>query len=64
MTRAERTYPRIIELDIPGITLAGNPLDDPSERRIPVYLPPSYDGKNGFRLSIFLRGLPLQEQVS
>ncbi len=56
MTRAERTYPRIIELDIPGITLAGNPLDDPSERRIPVYLPPSYDGKKRFPVIYLLAG--------
>ncbi|ACF43785.1 alpha/beta hydrolase [Pelodictyon phaeoclathratiforme] len=56
MTRAERTYPRIIELDIPGITLAGNPLNDPSERRIPVYLPPSYDGKKRFPVIYLLAG--------
>lgn len=56
MTRAERTYPRILELDIPGITLAGNPLDDPSERRIPVYLPPSYDGKKRFPVIYLLAG--------
>jgi S-formylglutathione hydrolase FrmB len=56
MTRSARTYPRIIEVTVPGITLAGNPLDDPAERRIPVYLPPSYDEKKQFPVIYLLAG--------
>jgi S-formylglutathione hydrolase FrmB len=48
--------PRIIELTVPGVTLAGNPLDDPTERRIPAYLPPSYDGKKRFPVIYLLAG--------
>ncbi|MEI7824218.1 MAG: alpha/beta hydrolase-fold protein [Chlorobiaceae bacterium] len=50
------SYPRILEVTVPGITLAGNPLDDPTERRIPVYLPPSYDGKKRFPVIYLLAG--------
>jgi S-formylglutathione hydrolase FrmB len=56
MTRGLITCPRIIEVTVPGITLAGNPLDDPAERRIPVYLPPSYDGKKRFPVIYLLAG--------
>ncbi len=49
-------YPRIIELTVPGTTLAGNPLGDPAERRIPIYLPPSYDGKRPFPVIYLLAG--------
>ncbi len=56
MTRGAIPYPRIIELTVPGITLAGNPLDDPAERRVPVYLPPSYDGKKRFPVIYLLAG--------
>ena len=56
MTRGTIPYPRIIEVTVPGITLAGNPLDDPAERRIPVYLPPSYDGKKRFPVIYLLAG--------
>jgi len=51
-----RTYPRVIEVVVPGITLAGNPLDDPPERRVPVYLPPSYDDKRRFPVIYLLAG--------
>jgi hypothetical protein len=56
MTKIQKTYPRVIEVTIPGITLAGNPLDDPAERRIPVCLPPSYDGKRRFPVIYLLAG--------
>ncbi len=49
-------YPRVIEVVIPGITLAGNPLDDPAERRVPVYLPPSYDDTKRFPVIYLLAG--------
>ncbi|NTW69115.1 MAG: esterase family protein [Chlorobiaceae bacterium] len=49
-------YPRVIEVTIPGTTLTGNPLGDPAERRIPVYLPPSYDEKKRFPVIYLLAG--------
>ena len=49
-------YPRIIELTVPGVTLAGNPLGDPSERPVPVYLPPSYNGERRFPVIYLLAG--------
>ena len=49
-------YPRIIEVVVPGVTLAGNPLHDPTERRVPVYLPPSYDDKRRFPVIYLLAG--------
>lgn len=51
-----KRYPHIIEVVIPGITLVGNPLDDPAVRRIPVYLPPSYDDKKQFPVIYLLAG--------
>ena len=56
MTRGKIPYPRIIEVTVPGITLKGNPLDDPAERRIPVYLPPSYNEKKRFPVIYLLAG--------
>jgi S-formylglutathione hydrolase FrmB len=56
MTRSRIRYPRVIEMTVPGVTLAGNPLDDPTERRIPVYLPPSYDEKKRFPVIYLLAG--------
>ena len=49
-------YPRIVEITVPGTTLAGNPLNDPAERRVPVYLPPSFDGKKRFPVIYLLAG--------
>ncbi|TLU51785.1 MAG: esterase [Chlorobium sp.] len=49
-------YPKVIEVTVPGITLAGNPLGDPTERRVPVYLPPSYDGLRRFPVLYLLAG--------
>jgi S-formylglutathione hydrolase FrmB len=49
-------YPRIIEITVPGTTLEGNPLGDPSVRRVPAYLPPSYDGKKRFPVIYLLAG--------
>jgi S-formylglutathione hydrolase FrmB len=49
-------YPRVIEVTVPGTTLEGNPLGDPAERRIPVYLPPSYDGNKRFPVIYLLAG--------
>ncbi len=51
-----RKYPHIINILVPGVTLAGNPLDDPAERRIPVYLPPSYDENKRFPVIYLLAG--------
>ena len=49
-------YPRVVEVVVPGVTLAGNPLGDPAERRVPVYLPPSYDDKKQFPVIYLLAG--------
>ncbi|NTW11151.1 MAG: esterase family protein, partial [Chlorobiaceae bacterium] len=49
-------YPRVIELIVPGEKLAHNPLGDPVERRMPVYLPPSYDGLKRFPVIYLLAG--------
>ena len=51
-----RKYPRVIEVMVPGVTLAGNPLDDPTERRVPVYLPPSYNDNKRFPVIYLLAG--------
>jgi hypothetical protein len=56
MTGNRIPYPRVIEITVPGVTLAGNPLNDPAERRIPVYLPPSYDEKKRFPVIYLLAG--------
>jgi S-formylglutathione hydrolase FrmB len=56
MTARITEYPRVIEVTIPGETLAGNPLGDPAERRTPVYLPPSYDGVKRFPVIYMLAG--------
>ncbi len=49
-------YPIVTEITVPGTILAGNPLHDPAERRMPVYLPPSYDGKKRFPVIYLLAG--------
>lgn len=41
---------------VPGSTLAGNPLGDPAARMVPVYLPPSYDGRKRFPVIYLLSG--------
>ena len=47
---------RVIEVAPPGTTLRGNPLGDPAERRVPVFLPPSYDGRRAFPVIYLLAG--------
>ena len=49
-------YPHIIEVTVPGVTLEGNPLADPAERRVPVYLPPTYNDKKQFPVIYLLAG--------
>ena len=44
--------PNLVVESIPGSTLKGNPLGDPVVRQVPVYLPPSYDTKNGKRFPV------------
>ncbi|NTV99493.1 MAG: esterase [Chlorobiaceae bacterium] len=44
------------------MTLAGNPLNDPVERLIPVYLPPSYDEKKRFPVIYLLAGFASKGQ--
>ncbi|NHQ60517.1 esterase family protein [Chlorobium sp. BLA1] len=56
MTGHRDPYPRMIDVTVPGKTLRGNPLGDPAERRIPVYLPPSYDDKKRFPVIYLLAG--------
>ncbi len=34
---------RVVHETVPGERLAGNPLGDPTQRRVPIYLPPGYD---------------------
>lgn len=62
MSTRPTSYPRVIEVTVPGITLAGNPLNDPVERRIPVYLPPSYDEKKRFPVIYLLAGFASKGQ--
>jgi hypothetical protein len=63
MTKRPLTrYPNVIEVVVPGITLAGNPLDDPIERRVMVYLPPSYDKKKRFPVIYLLAGFASKGQ--
>ncbi|MCX6179182.1 MAG: alpha/beta hydrolase-fold protein [Chlorobiales bacterium] len=63
MTKRPLTrYPNVIEVVVPGITLAGNPLDDPTERRVTVYLPPSYDEKKRFPVIYLLAGFASKGQ--
>jgi hypothetical protein len=56
MTDQAHAYPRVMELTVPGVTLSGNPLHDPAERRMPVFLPPSYDGTRRFPVIYLLAG--------
>ena len=55
-------YPNVIEITVPGVTLVGNPLGDPVERRIPVYLPPSYDEQKRFPVIYLLAGFASKGQ--
>ncbi len=48
--------PNLVIAEIPGLTLAGNPLGDPQARQLPVYLPPSYDGSRRFPVIYLLAG--------
>jgi enterochelin esterase family protein len=48
--------PRVVLASIPGSTLENNPLHDPAVRRVPVYLPPSYDGIRQFPVIYLLSG--------
>lgn len=48
--------PGLVRLRVPGKTLRGNPLGDPTERMTPVLLPPSYDGRKRFPVIYLLAG--------
>jgi hypothetical protein len=54
--RRTSSRPTVVFETVPGSRLAGNPLNDPVEREIPVYLPPSYDGKRSFPVIYLLSG--------
>ncbi|MGB0130216.1 alpha/beta hydrolase [Chlorobium sp.] len=56
MSAGSARRPRITTAVVPGRTLAGNPLGDPEERSVPVYLPPSYDGSRRFPVIYLLSG--------
>lgn len=56
MTHPARNQPSVTTAHIPGITLAGNSAGDPTERFVPVYLPPSYDGTKRFPVIYLLSG--------
>lgn len=62
MSAPDPSYPRVIELAVPGETLRHNPLNDPALRRIPVYLPPSYDGSRRFPVIYLLAGFASKGQ--
>jgi len=48
---------RVVIEDIESVALRGNPLNDPSTRRIPVYLPPGYDeGTRRYPVVYWLHG--------
>jgi S-formylglutathione hydrolase FrmB len=48
--------PNLVFESVPGQTLAGNTLNDPASRTVPVYLPPSYDGTRRFPVIYLLAG--------
>ncbi|NTW51347.1 MAG: esterase [Chlorobiaceae bacterium] len=48
--------PNVVFETVPGSTLEGNALEDPAARRVPVYLPPSYDGTKRFPVIYLLAG--------
>ncbi|TCD48418.1 alpha/beta hydrolase-fold protein [Chlorobium sp. N1] len=56
MNGKERCGANLAHLCVPGKTLEGNPLGDPARRMMPVYLPPSYDGKKRFPVIYLLAG--------
>ncbi|NTU91184.1 MAG: esterase [Chlorobiaceae bacterium] len=56
MNQALPVQPNLVIEVVPGRTLEGNPLNDPSFRPVPVCLPPSYDGKRRFPVIYLLAG--------
>lgn len=56
MSFVQPNQPQLVFETVPGRTLEGNPLNDPAARRIPVYLPPSYDGVRRFPVIYLLAG--------
>ncbi|HWQ25283.1 MAG TPA: alpha/beta hydrolase-fold protein [Chlorobaculum sp.] len=56
MSFAARHRPNVVFEAVPGSTLEGNALGDPSVRVVPVYLPPSYDGTKRFPVIYLLSG--------
>lgn len=56
MSPEARRRPNVVFETVPGSTLEGNPLGDPSVRSVPVYLPPSYDGTKRFPVIYLLSG--------
>lgn len=56
MNRRLPPMPNLGFATIPGSMLEGNPLGDPATRRVPVYLPPSYDGMKRFPVIYLLSG--------
>lgn len=56
MTSTAAPQPNLVFETVPGRTLEGNPLKDPAPRRVPVYLPPSYDGTRRFPVIYLLAG--------
>jgi S-formylglutathione hydrolase FrmB len=56
MTTASNRRPEIVLENAPGRMLEGNALNDPSVRKVPVYLPPSYDGTRRFPVIYLLAG--------
>ncbi|NTV01226.1 MAG: esterase family protein [Chlorobiaceae bacterium] len=56
MEGAGRQRPNLVFETVPGRTLEGNPLHDPSARILPVCLPPGYDGSKRFPVIYLLAG--------
>lgn len=56
MNHPSRSRPAVTFTAVPGVKLAGNAAGDPSERYVPVYLPPSYDGIKRFPVIYLLSG--------
>jgi enterochelin esterase-like enzyme len=47
---------RVVRVSHQSLCLSDNPLGDPHERDLYVYLPPQYDGKQRFRVVMMLAG--------
>mgnify|MGYP001821861690 CR=1 FL=1 len=47
---------RVVRTSLESLCLSDNPLGDPHERELYVYLPPEYDGKKRFPVVIMLAG--------